>query len=142
MITKLLTFINSFKKPKSVIPTRSFTTEPVSKTIESKDKLLSELVQKQVLSHDELVTLTHMCFGVTFKKSFYRLKDFNAYGVFFSIISYQLVLNANKLEVDDVIIFLADTSGNTSLKMSVSVKQLNELFISFMPDFSFMQSNR
>jgi hypothetical protein len=122
----------------------SFTSEPVTQVIEPKEKVLKQLWSKGNLAHSELVTLAHMYFGVTFKNTYYKLRDMSAYGVFFEIKSYQLVIDKERFQKDgtfdllDILLHLDDVSENTTLKICVSVKELDQLFESFKPDFSFL----
>ncbi len=144
MISKLFNFLRFFRKPDLPMRTVSFTTEPVQTVIEPKEKILKEFWCKGKLSHSDLVMLTHMYFDITFKKSYYKLKEMSAYGLYFEIVSYQLVIDKEKfqenmtLDLVDVLLHLNDVSGNTSLKICVSVKELNDLFEVFIPDLSFL----
>lgn len=135
MIKKLLDFFRK-KKVKSI----GFTTETADIGFNSKEEIFKELRSKKQISHDELNVLSDLYFNVTFKNTFYRFRNSDNYGQYFQIKDFYLVTDISKTELIDITMVLHDDAFGTSLKIHVSVKDLNEIFENFVPNFNLVKN--
>lgn len=115
-----------------------FTTEPSSVGFPSKEDVLKEMKRKPFLTHAEINVLSHLYFGVSFKNIYYKLRNADGYGLYFEIKDTHLVVDQKNNKLLDIILTFHDVSFNTSLKLTISVKEINEMFEEFSPDFGFL----
>lgn len=130
-------FKRLFKK-KSKVQAIGFTSESSSVGFPSKETVLNELKYKPSLTHAEVNVLSHLYFDVTFKNIYYKLRNADGYGLYFEIKDTQLITDHKTNELIDIILTLHDVSFNTSLKLTISIKEINEVFEGFVPDFNFV----
>lgn len=128
-------FLSLFRKKK--VQPLSFTTDTVDVGLESKELVFRKLRKKKQLTHTEINLLSHMYFDVTFKNTYYRFRNSGNYGQYFQIKDFQLVMDLSNTDLVDIIMVLHDAAFETSLKILISVKEINETMENFVPDFNF-----
>lgn len=133
MISK---FLDLFRKKK--VKQIGFTTTNSDVGFTSKEELFEIIRKKPQVTHNEINALSHLYFDVTFKNTFYKFRNSVNYGQYFQIEDFYLITDISKTGLTDIVIVLRDVAMDTTMKIHISVKELNEVFESFVPDFNFM----
>lgn len=132
-------FLSSFFKKKQKLPEIGFTNESANEGGSSKDAILEQIRKKPKISHDDLNLLAHLFFNTTVQKNSYFVfrNSTTLTGEYYEIVSVRLDVKNKNLA--DIFITLRDAANNTSLRLESSVKDFNEIFKPFVPDFTFLK---
>lgn len=132
-------FFSSIFKRKQKLPEIGFTNESAKEGGESKHVILEQIRRKSKISHSDLNVLAHLFFNTTIQKnSYFVFRNLTSLsGEYYEIVSIQLDVENKNLE--DIKITLKDAANNTSLRLDASVKDFNEIFKPFVPDFAFLK---
>lgn len=135
MISKLLAFFRK-KKVKEI----GFTTDTADIGFNSKEEVFKRIRKQKTIQHDDLNVLSDLYFNVTFKNTFYRFRNSENYGQYFQIKDFFLVTDLSNTDLIDITLVLHDEAFGTSLKLMISVKEINEVFENFTPNFNMVKS--
>lgn len=111
----------------------SLSTETANTGYKDKYELLEEVmmdIKQKNFSSTKAELLAKIWFNVDMSNSYYQLRYGDNSILFFSIRNVNLVTNdsSGKIELTDMIITLFDESLNSSLMLTVSIKDFKELF--------------
>lgn len=136
MIKRLLAFIRK-KKVKQI----GFSTETADVGFTSKEEIFKRIRKQKTIEHDDLNVLSDLYFNVTFKNTYYRFRNSDNYGQYFQIKDFLLVTDISNSDLIDITLVLHDEAFGTSLKLMISVKDINEVFENFMPNFNIVKNS-
>ena len=118
-------------KPVAVQPT-GITTMDATEKVATHEDLVNSLLKNDQIQHEDVRNLSKTFFNVDLPSNLFRFKGGGPYGIVMQINDVHMVTNDDK-KLDNILLHMHDTGMGTSLRVTVSVKDLNELFVPMFP---------
>lgn len=136
LLPKLITNLKSLiqkKQPKTeAIQPTGISTEPATVGVASERELVSGIVKNEKVSHEDVQNLAKTFFSTDIPSSYFCFKGGGPYGVIMEINNIGMVCDQQD-KLSDIFLQMSDSTMGTSLSLTVSIKDLNELLVPFFP---------
>lgn len=120
-----------FRKPKA-LKAAGISTEDATVGEISQEKFIAKLLKGNKVTHEDVRNLSKTFFNTDIKSSYYSFKGGGPYGIVMEVTNIGMVTDKDD-KLCDIILNMQDTSMGTSLTLTVSVKDLNELLFPIFP---------
>lgn len=132
LLRRLLLNLSGLFKNSKPIQAVGFSTEDATVGEASQEKLIAKLLKGNKVTHEDVRNLSKTFFNAEIKSSFYCFKGGGPYGIVMELTNIGMVTDKDD-KLCDIILNMQDTSMGTSLTLTLSVKDLNELLVPFFP---------
>lgn len=126
-----------FQNLKRKTPAVSLTTEPTLSAVDPRQMVIREIKAHQLetgkISAAQVRVAAVLFFNVQVCSSFYTLRNYSKYGQYFEISSVKLEWSENGEDLIDMFFTFSDTSFDSSVKITISVKDLSEWMTAVTP---------
>lgn len=118
------------EEPKAEIKKVGVTCESASIGVDKQTDLFRSLDKSKNITHGVLVDLSKIFFNVDITGNMFCFRSGGPYGLVLIISSVSMISDTQD-NLDDILLELSDYSLNTSMKIKISVKDLEEMFKPF-----------
>lgn len=122
--------LDGTEAPTTSVKAVGISTEPVSTGAISHAEMFKDIIKAPVITHANFVNLSRAFFDIDVDSNLFCFRSGGPYGLVM-VISSVGVTSDDAGAIIDIKVHLADYSLDTSLRMSLSVKDLNEMFRPF-----------
>lgn len=132
LLRQLLPNLSRLFKKSKPIQAVGVSTEDATVGEASQEKFVAKLLKGNNVTHEDVRNLSKTFFNAEIKSSYYSFKGGGPYGIVMEVTNIGMVTDKDD-KLCDIVLNMQDISMGTSLTLTVSVKDLNELLFPIFP---------